>query len=146
MGSPLDYFGEFEEGVEVVAVRYFSFESEASLYAAHLRDAGIRCFISNTNSVTMLPLEQPAIGLHIRSEDWEAANEIIHTIDQQVQEEPPVSYHDADEDEIEYLRSLKENDQGNNALMWLVVLIIGLLVFRTFARAAGLAPVFWDWF
>ncbi len=146
MGSPLDYFGEFEEGIEVVAVRYFSFESEASLYAAHLRDAGIRCFVSNTNSVTMLPLEQPAIGLHIRSEDWEAANEILQNIDRQLQEEPAESYHDADEEEIEYLQSLKDSNQGNNALMWLVAIIIGLLVFRTFARAAGLAPVFWDWF
>lgn len=146
MGSPLDYFGEFEEGIEVVAVRYFSFESEASLYAAHLRDAGIRCFVSNTNSVTMLPLEQPAIGLHIRSEDWEAAKEILQNIDRQLQEEPAESYHDADEEEIEYLQSLKDSDQGNNALMWLVAIIIGLLVFRTFARAAGLAPVFWDWF
>ncbi|PHN07310.1 putative signal transducing protein [Flavilitoribacter nigricans] len=146
MGNPLDYFGEFEEGIQVVAVRYFSFASEASLYAAHLRDAGIRCFVSNTNSVTMLPLEQPGIGLHIRSEDWQAANEILREIDQQLAEAPAESYHDADEDEIEYLRSVQEGAKGNNALMWLVVLIIGLLVFRTFARAAGLAPVFWDWF
>lgn len=146
MGSPLDYFGEFEEGVEVVAIRYFSFASEASLYAAHLKDAGIRCFVSNANSMTMLPLEQAGIGLHIRSEDWEAAKTILQEIDRQVAEAPPTSYHDVDEEEIEYLRSVQEGPQGSNALMWLVALIIGLLIFRTFARAAGWAPSFWDWF
>lgn len=146
MGSPLDYFGEFEEGIEVIAIRYFSFASEASLYAAHLRDADIRCFVSNTNSVTMLPVEQPGIGLHIRSEDWEAANEILQNIDRQMAETPAESYHEADEEEIEYLRSVQEGPQGSNALMWFIVIIIGLLVFRTFARAAGWAPTFWDWF
>jgi hypothetical protein len=146
MGNPLDYFGEFEEGIEVVAIRYFSFASEASLYAAHLRDAGIRCFVSNTNSVTMLPVEQPGIGLHIRSEDWDAAKEILLHIDRQLEEAPATNYHDADEEEIEYLRSVQENAGGSNALLWLVALIIVLLVFRTFARAAGLAPAFWDWF
>ena len=146
MENPLDYFGEFEEGIEVVAIRYFSFASEASLYAAHLRDAGIRCFVSNTNSVTMLPLEQPGIGLHIRSEDWAAATEILQSVDRQIQETPPVSYHDADEEEIEYLRSVQKDSQGSSALLWLVILIIALLVFRTFARAAGWAPSFWDWF
>lgn len=145
MGTPLDYFGEFEEGIEVIAIRYFSFASEASLYAAQLRDAGIRCFVSNTNSVTMLPLEQPGIGLHIRSEDRQAALEIIRAIDRQLQTPDNGSYHDADEEEIEYLRSVQE-PQGNNALLWLVLLIIGLLILRTFARAAGWAPVFWDWF
>lgn len=146
MGSPLDYFGEFEEGVEVVAIRYFSFTSEASMYAAHLKDAGIRCFLSNTNSVTMLPVEQPGIGLHIRSEDWTEAQEILSEVDWQIQEAPAASYHDADAEEIEYLRTLEDSSKGSNALLWFVVIIIAFLVFRTFARAAGLAPTFWDWF
>lgn len=146
MSTPLDYFGEFEEGIEVIAIRYFSTISEASLYEAHLRDAGIRCFISNANSVTMLPLEQPGIGLHIRSDDREPALEILQEVDRQLRETPVESYHDIDEDEIEYLRSVQEGDQGSNALLWLVMLIIGMLVFRALARAAGWAPVFWDWF
>lgn len=146
MANPLDYFGDFEEDVEVIAVRYFSFSTEASLYAAHLKDAGIRCFISNANSVTMLPLEQPGIGLHIRLEDREAALEILRNIDRQLAEEPTQAYHDADEEEIEYLKSIQEDAQGSNALLLLVILIILLLVFRTFARAAGWAPAFWDWF
>lgn len=146
MDDPLDYFDDFEEDVQVIAIRYFSFTSEASLYAARLRAAGIRCFISNTNSVTMLPVEQPAIGLHIREEDRAAALTLIQSIDQQLATAPDISYHEADEEEIDYLRSVEEGEKGNNALLWLVALIIGLLVFRSFARAAGLAPVFWDWF
>lgn len=146
MENPLDHFEEFEENVQVVAIRYFSFASEASLYAAQLQDAGIRCFLSNTNSVTILPVEQPGIGLHVRAEDQVAALAILEQIDQQLDEAPDVSYHDADEQEIEYLRSVQEGEGGSNALLWLVALIIGLLIFRTFARAAGWAPVFWDWF
>lgn len=142
----MDYFGEFEEGVEVIAIRYFSFVSEASLYASHLRDGGIRCFVSNTNSFTMLPVEQPGIGLHIRAEDREAAVDIIRWVDQQMQQDPEESYHDIDEDEIAYLQDVKSDARGSNAVLWLVVLIIGLLILRTFARAAGWAPVFWDWF
>ena len=146
MENPLDYFGGFEEDVRVVAVRYFSFVSEASLYAAQLREAGIHCFISNANSVTLLPVEQPGIGLHVRAEDADAADALIREIEEQAQQAPAVSFHDADEEEIEYLRSVNEEAQGSNALLWLVLLIIGLLIFRTFARAAGWAPVLWDWF
>ncbi|MCB0630613.1 MAG: hypothetical protein KDD15_12790 [Lewinella sp.] len=146
MDNPLDYFDEFEENVQVIAIRYFSFTSEASLYAARLREAGIRCFISNTNSVTMLPLEQPAVGLHIREEDRKAVLLLLQEIDGQMVSQPEDSFHDADEEEIAYLQSLKENEGGNNALLWVVGIIIALLVFRSFARAAGLAPVYWDWF
>ena len=146
MGDPLDYFGDFEENVRVITIRYFSFPPEASLYAARLREAGIRCFLSNTNSVTMLPLEQPGIGLHIREEDREGAQAILRDIDRQLREAPTASYHDADEEEIEYLRTLQEGEQGSNALLWIVVFIIGLLILRTISRAAGWAPSFWDWF
>src|SRR5690606_13415261 len=120
--------------------RYFSFYSEASLYAAQLREAGIRCFISNANSVTILPVEQPGMGLHVRAEDAVVANEIIAEIEEQFRQKPAESYHDADEEEIEYLKSVSEDAQGSNALLWLVGIIISLLIFRAFARAAGWAP------
>jgi hypothetical protein len=94
----------------------------------------------------MLPVEQPAIGLHIREEDREAALSLLQEIDRQMETEPDISYHEADEEEIAYLRSLEESEKGSNVLLWIVGMIIVLLVFRSFARAAGLAPVFWDWF
>ena len=146
MANPLDYFEEFEEDVKVIAIRYFSFSSEASLYAAQLREAGIRCFISNANTVTMIPLEQPGIGLHIRAEDTEVASKVLKQIDQQMQATPIEDYHDADEEEIEYLKSVQEGAQGSNAVLWIVIIIIGLLIFRSISRAAGWAPSLWDWF
>ena len=146
MSELLDDFGEFEENVQVIAIRYFLFDSEAQLYAARLKEAGIRCFISNANTVSILPVEQPGIGLHIRADETKAAQAILTQIDHQLQEDPQQSYHDADEEEIEYLRSLKEGTQGGNALLWIVAIIIGLLIFRSLARAAGWAPSYWDWF
>lgn len=146
MEDPLDYFDEFDDNVKVIVIRYFSFPSEAGLHAARLRSAGIPCFISNTNSVTMLPVEQPALGLHIREQDREVALTVLQEMDEQSAENSETSYHDADAGEIDYMRSLAEDAKGNKALLWVVGIIIALLVFRSFARAAGLAPVYWDWF
>lgn len=146
MDQPLDYFDQFEENVRVVALRYFHFATEAEMYAAHLRDAGIRCFVSNVNSVTMLPVEQPGIGLHIRDEDRALALQVVQRVDRQLREEPQESYHDADHEDIAYLRSLRHDAPGSNGLLWLVAIIVGLLLFRALARAAGWAPALWDWF
>lgn len=146
MDQPLDYFDEFEENVQIIALRYFHFPTEAQLYAAHLRDAGIRCFVSNVNSVTMLPVEQPGIGLHIRAEDHDLARQVIQRVDRQLREEPHENYHDADHEDIDYLRSLGADAPGSRGLLWAVALIVGLLILRALARAAGWAPALWDWF
>ena len=51
---------------DIVVVRYFYQESEAELYAIRLREEGIRAFVGNGASQSMLPLGPGWISLHVR--------------------------------------------------------------------------------
>jgi len=146
MDTPLDYFGEFETtGIKVVVARYFCTDSEAYLYAARLREAGIDCFVSNSHTIAAVPLGNGGIGLHVRATDLAAALQLIKEIERQ----PPTEqdFRDANLAEIEYERSVHHSK--NSANYWIILLIIifgGLLIMRAFARAAGYVDSWWDFF
>ena len=48
--------GHFQDGTSpddnIIAIKYFFFESNARLYAARLKDEGIPSFVSNAHSIT----------------------------------------------------------------------------------------------
>ncbi|MCB0552672.1 MAG: DUF2007 domain-containing protein [Phaeodactylibacter sp.] len=139
----LDHFEEFEENTRIVVVRKFFFESQASLYSARLKEAGIPNFISNANMMTALPLiEGGGIGLHIREQDLEEASRIVAQLDYQDQNPSPDedSFHDADYDEIEFQKAMAEGDHTNTGkvIFWIVVGIVLLLILRAYLRAAGM--------
>ncbi|MFK7932508.1 MAG: DUF2007 domain-containing protein [Saprospiraceae bacterium] len=146
MDTPLDYFDEFEAtGVKVVVARYFYTDSEAYIYAARLREAGINCFVSNSHAIAAVPLGNGGIGLHVRETDLSAALTLIKEVDQQSPAEQ--DFRDADHAEIEYERSLNQPNKATRFLiLFFVILFGGLLVMRAFSRAAGYVDSWWDFF
>lgn len=143
----LDNFEEFDEQTRIVVVKHFYFESQARIYAARLKEAGIKCVVSNATLQTMLPVEQGGIKLLVRETDLEEASQIVRQMDQQNSESKvEANYHDIDEQGIAYLQSLEKEKKGNVWLQWLVVLILLLLLIRAFLRAGGWVDSGWDFF
>ena len=145
----LDYFGEFEQryrnSKKIITVKYFYYESQARLYAAKLRDEEIPCFISNANSITAFPLGGGGIGLHVMEDDSSMALHIIKEMDKANQRgHLDDDFYDADEEDIEYLKSLKTtNDLFKPALAFALILI-SLILVRAFLRANGAVSSWWD--
>lgn len=141
----LDHFGEFDEEVEIVAARYFNFESDARMYGAFLKEAGIPFFISNSNTNAALPLtSMGGVGLHVKQSDLAAVAELFNDIDARTAADPlNDSYHDADEEEIEYLRKahLQEDAKKQNWAYIVVLIFFILLIIRTFLKVTA---EFWD--
>ena len=140
----------FDEHTRIIALQHFFSESEARLCAARLKEADIPSFISNTNIMTALPLGGGGgISLHIRETDLEKAQNILllwKEAQTNIEEE---DYREIDEEEIAYLKALKEQEIGNNqwnALLWIVIVFAILLIIRAFARAAGLMESWRDFF
>lgn len=143
----LDYFGEFEENVKIVVLKYFYFESEARLYAARLKEAGITSFISNANIVTALPLGEGGIGLHIREADLEAALEIVQQLDSNKNQDAEQSFHDADLAEIEYQRQLNQGNQAqSDRVYWLLGLLIALILLQIYLQSIGVLKPWQEYF
>lgn len=143
----LDNFEEFDEQTRIVVVKHFYFESQARLYAARLRQAGIKCVVSNATLQTMLPVEQGGIKLLVRETDLAEASQIVRQMDRQNSAAATeATYHDIDEQGIAYLQSLEKEKKGNVWLQWLVVLILLLLLIRAFLRAGGWIDSRWDFF
>ncbi len=143
----LDSFDEFDEQTRIVVIKHFYFESQARLYAARLKEAGIKCVVSNATLQTMLPVEQGGIKLLVRETDYEAAGQIVREMDQLNNENTMEgSFHEIDQQGIAYLKSLDKEKKGNVWLQWLVVLILLLLLIRAFLRAGGWVESGWDFF
>lgn len=145
----LDHFGEFEEGSRIVAVKHFFLESEAYLYAARLREAGIPHYISNANIMTAIPLGGGGgIGLNVRESDLAEASRIVARLDyQKERHSKEENYHDADEEDIEYLRTLNSSSSDwSNYIYWGIIAVVLLLILRAFLRGAGVVERWWDYF
>ena len=123
---------------EIIAIRYFYFETKARLYAARLESEGIPSFVSNSHSGTVMPLGNPSIGLHIRKIDYEIAQRILEEMEEyekQIGSYGEESFRDADHEEIAYQRQLHQKRKGQNKqLMILVGIIILLVLLRTIWR------------
>lgn len=140
---------EFDEHSRIITAKYFFAESEARLYAAYLREAGIPSYISNANIMTALPLGGGGgIGLHVREEDLVETSRIIARLDYQKDSEPePLG--DAGLEDIQYLQALSTSSAVKQAWswwQWAVLFIASLLVLRAFLRAAGWVESWWDFF
>ena len=133
----LDYFAdnEYYKG-RIIAIKYFYFESQAMLYAARLREVGIRCFVSNTNTITAFPLGDGGIGLHIREKDSEEAIHIIRLMDKNnLQDCNDFSFRDADEDDIQYFINVSKLNNKIDRTYITIVVILLLVILSSFLRA-----------
>ena len=134
----------------IIAIKYFYFESQARLYAARLESEGIASFVSNSNAITAVPLGSPGIGLHIRKGDFNAARQIILRMDQLAEMEladEDESFREADHDDIDYQKKLTEQKEGNssNLIKYMIATIITFVVVRMIWRALNPKGL-WDFF
>ena len=150
MDSPDKQERIFDENTRIVALQHFFSESEARLCAARLKEADIPSFISNANIMTALPLGGGGgISLHIRASDLEKAQGVMSLWQESQANIPEEDYREIDEEEIAYLKALKEQEIGSNqwnALLWIAIVFAILLIIRAFARAAGLMESWRDFF
>jgi hypothetical protein len=126
----------------MVAVRYFSHEPEARVYAARLKAAGIPCYLSSTYALTALPLTGNGIGLHVWESDLAEAYRVFVQVDRETRRRlAEQSFHDADHEEIEYQKRLNAPASGlADRILWAIVLLL-VLVFLlrvVFPGAEGL--------
>jgi len=133
----LDYFAdnEYYKG-RIIAIKYFYFESQARLYAARLREADIRCFVSNANTITAFPLGDGGIGLHIREKDSDEAIQIIRRMDvNNLQDQNDFSFRDADEDDIQYFINISKKSNKIDRAYITIVIILLLVILSSFLIA-----------
>jgi len=122
---------------KIIAIKYFYFESQALIYLARLKEQGINAFISNTNAITTFPLGDGGIGLHIREIDHDKSIPIIKELDLNNLNEPNISFHDADLEDIAYEKALRTPKNKIDPILLLFLLICGLIIFRALMRAKG---------
>lgn len=67
----------FNPDAEGVVVGKFYDQLEANVYAARLRSEGVRCYVANTVSHSMLPNTQSYVSLIVHADEQDAAREII---------------------------------------------------------------------
>ncbi len=122
---------EFEENVQIVKIKSFYTEQEARLYEAHLKAAGIASFVTDANTITAIPLGVGGIGLHVKMQDVEAARRLFEDLESSARRsDVEVSFHDADQAEIEYQRALHQPIGSNWLILWLILLLIGLFIYQ----------------
>ncbi|HMQ50362.1 MAG TPA: hypothetical protein PKA00_23270 [Saprospiraceae bacterium] len=141
----LDHFGTFDDTGEIVAARFFNFESDARMYGAHLKEAGIPFFISNANTSAAMPLtSMGGVGLHVREIDLAAVAALFKEMDALLEvDKLDDSYHDADEEDIAYLQAAhaEEEAKKRNWAYIVVLIFFILLIIRTFLKVTR---EFWD--
>ena len=122
-----EYFAD--DDTQLVAIKFFAFDTEAQLYAARLREAGIPFFLSNSHTLTALPLVGSGIGLHVREEDAHEAIAVITRVEYEVRgEEQNFCFHDADQGEIAYEKSLWQPSSVKTWWLALVVILMALMI------------------
>ena len=100
-----------KENIRFVILRHYANMAEASIYVAHLNAAGIRAFLSNTNTSQLLPFAEGGIGLHVLENQVEEAREIVEGLEEEVAQPYDDDYRDADHDDIEFVRQVKERER-----------------------------------
>lgn len=139
--------GSFSGEGQIVAARYFFLEPEARMYAAHLRQAGIPHYISNTNVMSALPLGGGGqIGLHVREADLAAAAQVFAQIDHQKAASVEEDFREADHEDIAYQQALNPSFRRLPTWAWLLGVMMLLLLLRALLRSRGWVNTWWDFF
>jgi len=138
----LDFEGAYDQNSRLVIIQAYGTDSEARIAAARLREAGISCTISHSLVNAMLPLIGESIRLYVKEDDVQRASYIVAKLNRT--EESVVSYHDADHDDIEYLKAVHTTPGVNKYALWLFWILAALLVLRALLRASGIMQGWYD--
>jgi hypothetical protein len=110
----------------LIIIRKFYDQSQADLYSARLREAGIEHFLTNNHMNTMLHMATSEIGIQIRSQDADEVRSLFESLDEMNSENLDQSFHDADLDDIYYEKSLHESRNGG--VSWIVTLVVLIII------------------
>jgi hypothetical protein len=118
----------FDNNKALVAIRRFSLEAPAQMYATTLRSAGIQCFVTNTMSASMLPMIDTSIGLYVHHSEYAVALDVLKAA-----ESAQPDYRNADHDMINYAKKLNQwrsKRIPNWTLFALAIFCIALVVVK----------------
>ncbi len=101
----------FRNNVKLVIAKRFVFEARANIYAAYLREAGIKCFISNSATGTLIPFADGGFLLHVSENDLDEALELIREMDLNASVPVEEDFRDATLSDIEYAREVHEYER-----------------------------------
>lgn len=118
----------FRKNVKYVIARRFIAEPIAALYAAKLKSEGVACFISNSNTGTLIPFANGGIILHVPEHEYDDAMEIIRELDSNANRRQEEDFRDADLEDIEYEAAItayenRLNSGSGRTIAWLFILI-----------------------
>jgi hypothetical protein len=134
----------FRNNVKLIIIRRFAHAAKANIYAAYLRESGVECFISNSNTGTLIPFVEGGYPflLHIAETDREEALELLNELDQKASTRIDEDYRDADFSDIEYEKALtdyeKRIDRGSGRYFVWALLLAALAIAFAFALNKGL--------
>ena len=122
----------FRNNIKLVIVKRFVFEARANIYAAYLREAGIKCFISNSTTGTLIPFVNGGFLLHVSENDLDEAMVLIGELDKNEAAPKDEDYRDADISDIEYAKGVHEYERKlqrgyGKYTIWAILVAILLL-------------------
>lgn len=109
----------------IIIIKKVALESQALIYKAHLEEADVPCFLSNSNSNTVLPMFSSGVCIHVHESNKTTALEIMSKVDEMAQEETVFTHHDATHDDIIYE---KEVSEGKFNMKPIVQALIGVII------------------
>jgi len=122
---------------QLVLLKHFYFESEASIYTARLREAGIAALLQNDTAYVMLPVGEKGIRLFVPVSDVDFALEIVKEMDLNKTQPVEESFHDADHDDILYQKSLHEGQVSGRMMYVAIVMSIVLVLYVCYLSSQG---------
>ncbi len=127
----LDSFENWDDkSSKLVRIKQFDFETEAQFYRTRLQSEGIPCFLTNTNTTTLLSgysIATGGVSLYVKASDVDAVLLILDELDYNKSRKLDEDFREADLEEILYQKSLHESKhQFKN---WLNVLAAVFVVF-----------------
>ena len=123
---------------QLVQVKQFYLESEASIYAARLRESGIEAFLQNDTVYVMLPVGEKGIRLFVPIVDLELANDLISEMDRNKIKPLEESFHDANHEDILYQKSLHEGAVSSKMMYVAVIMSAILILYVCYLSSSGM--------
>lgn len=122
---------------QLVLLKQFYLESEASIYSARLRDAGIKAFLQNDTAYVMLPVGEKGIRLFVPVSDLDDAMAIVKEMDLNKTQPIDESFHDADLEDILYQKSLHERQVSSRMMYVAITMSVILILYVCYLSSQG---------